>query len=715
MNKIITINLGGIAIDIEEDAYEMLRSYLLKVKNHFRGTENGAEIVDDIESRIAEMLFEKLKDKKVSINTSDVESVIEIMGQPSDFETEDQTADYSETNTRRVKRLFRDPEDGILGGVCAGLAKYLGIEVTVMRILWIVFVLLGGSGAAVYIILWVIIPKAKTAAERLQMSGEVPNIENITNSIRDEAGQAYNSIKKKANSKEAKALRSDVESFLIKLVRFVFKIGAIALVIGLLIALIGTIVHFFAGSGFFRLNLGGEELPAQFRAAMGGSGLFWLIKGAVYAILLLPIIYLLFRLFSFLLNFPSPSSNIKRGFWGAWFMALLTGITGVVYGVTLFKDRGVTRETVQLTDLPDTIEIKANSTKEGDKIYHSYTEFDIEPTDGPAYLEIVKKSRGRNRAEAMQLASSLPDNYSLTENRITVGERVHSTEDQAHRLSEINYTLYLPQNHTVILHKNTSQILHHIENVQNIYDENMAGKTFKMESNGLNCTTCPDVKTNAMSSVNSDYRFLSLEPFQTLDISDAFSVRIIEDGTIAIEIPENPDWADHIEYEVNKNVLSIELEKEIDLLFDWPSQDLDMPIIVHTNNLKNIEGNGACKLTYIPKTNVMDLYLELNGASSLRADKLKLDNLQIEANGASRISLSGEVDLLELETAGASVIDAADLVADYLRLDVGGASTCTIHVLKEISGDVAGASKIRYKGNPKISAEMHGFINIERM
>ena len=100
MNRIITVNIGGIAIQIEEDAYEVLRKYLQKIQSHFANTQNGSEINDDIEARVAEMLFEKLKDKP-SINVEDVNSIIEIMGNPTDFEDEEvleEEAEQDEAN-----------------------------------------------------------------------------------------------------------------------------------------------------------------------------------------------------------------------------------------------------------------------------------------------------------------------------------------------------------------------------------------------------------------------------------------------------------------------------------------------------------------------------------------------------------------------------------------------------------------------------------------
>jgi phage shock protein PspC (stress-responsive transcriptional regulator) len=195
MNKIITINLGGIKIDIEEDAYDVLRAYLREVKEHFTMNNEDQEVLEDIESRISEMLYQKMRGKRAFVSMAEVEEVIRVMGTPRDFEQEGD--DLYDERGKQVKRLFRDPDQAILGGVCSGLSKYLDIDVTVVRILWLILFFAFGSGLFLYLILWVIVPQARTAADRLQMSGEVPNVRNITNTIRKEANQTYENIKKK--------------------------------------------------------------------------------------------------------------------------------------------------------------------------------------------------------------------------------------------------------------------------------------------------------------------------------------------------------------------------------------------------------------------------------------------------------------------------------------------------------------------------------------
>lgn len=183
MNRIITINLGGRAIQIEEDAYDSLRNYLQQLEQQFAGTENGKEIIDDIESRISDILAEKLKQGRVSINKSDIDDVVRLMGKPSDFGENEENKSYESSDINTPKRLFRDADNRVIGGVCSGLANYLNLDVTVVRIIWLILFFIFGTGFLIYIILWAVVPKATTTAEKLQMKGEAPNIENIKKAL----------------------------------------------------------------------------------------------------------------------------------------------------------------------------------------------------------------------------------------------------------------------------------------------------------------------------------------------------------------------------------------------------------------------------------------------------------------------------------------------------------------------------------------------------
>jgi phage shock protein PspC (stress-responsive transcriptional regulator) len=184
MNKTININLGGFFFHIDEDAYKKLRRYLDSISKSLSDDAQGKnEIIADIEARISELLSEKITDARQVVNEGDIEEIIAIMGQPEDYsDTESAYTDarysYSRNNTSG-KKLFRDGDDKFLGGVAAGIAHYFGVDTIWIRLGLLALFFGAGFGVLVYIILWILLPEAKTTAEKLQMEGEDVNIDNI--------------------------------------------------------------------------------------------------------------------------------------------------------------------------------------------------------------------------------------------------------------------------------------------------------------------------------------------------------------------------------------------------------------------------------------------------------------------------------------------------------------------------------------------------------
>ncbi len=183
MKKTISIQISGILFHIDDDAYATLDAYLKSIHSHFKRTADGDEVVSDIESRIAEQFSEKLKKSKQVITLHDVNALIKTMGTIEDFETfEHEEEPINKKHTKQgfswenqpfagKGRLYRDADDQILGGVCAGIAKYFGIDPVITRLAFGLSLFLGGFGALLYILLWIILPEARTTAEKVEMTG----------------------------------------------------------------------------------------------------------------------------------------------------------------------------------------------------------------------------------------------------------------------------------------------------------------------------------------------------------------------------------------------------------------------------------------------------------------------------------------------------------------------------------------------------------------
>lgn len=199
MNKIFNINLGGYPFVIDDDAYKKLNKYLDTINKHFRKSEGCEEIVGDIEARIAELFNEHAKGQPI-VSMRDVEGVIQIMGTPQEFGAEemDEPVNRKEANhksqPRTGKRLYRDTDDKVIGGVCSGMAAYFGVtDPLIFRLIFAVL-FLSGVGILAYILFWIIVPSAKTSSDKLSMKGEPINVNNIAKQVEDELNNLSHTI-----------------------------------------------------------------------------------------------------------------------------------------------------------------------------------------------------------------------------------------------------------------------------------------------------------------------------------------------------------------------------------------------------------------------------------------------------------------------------------------------------------------------------------------
>jgi phage shock protein PspC (stress-responsive transcriptional regulator) len=192
MKITVSINLGGYSFNIDEDAYAELKMYLKNLELHFAGEESSSEILSDIETRMAELFRTKLTNYKQVISSEDVRQAISVLGTPEDISDNEGPSLRNKFSSPGYHRMYRDPDHRIIGGVCAGMGAYWDIDPLVVRIIFLALLLAGGIGAMVYIILYIVLPEAKTTAQKIEMKGEPVNIHNIKEAVKKE----FDSVRK---------------------------------------------------------------------------------------------------------------------------------------------------------------------------------------------------------------------------------------------------------------------------------------------------------------------------------------------------------------------------------------------------------------------------------------------------------------------------------------------------------------------------------------
>lgn len=250
MNKTININLAGLFFHIDEDAYNRLQKYLNAVRRSFSGTQGSEEIMSDIEARIAELFLEKRANELQVISISHVEEVINIMGQPEDYEVDEDIFEEPKRSKNKNKDgaqppfkrpLFRDTLNGYVGGVSAGLAHFSGIDAIWVRILWIISLFVsGGASSFLYVLLWIIVKDAVSTNQRLAMMGKEINISSIGEKVQsgfDEVVDGQTDADYRIVGQKGKRGTVRFFNFIGRLIKGFFK--AIVKIIGLILFLVG--------------------------------------------------------------------------------------------------------------------------------------------------------------------------------------------------------------------------------------------------------------------------------------------------------------------------------------------------------------------------------------------------------------------------------------------------------------------------------------------
>jgi phage shock protein PspC (stress-responsive transcriptional regulator) len=357
MNKTIIINISGVIFHIEEDAYEILKNYINEIKAHFASFKDNYEIITDIEDRIAEMFSELLaKESKQVIVQEDVSLVISKMGTPSDFgdEAADDFQQPENNGYETIKRkLFRDTDDRILGGVCSGSAHYFGIEPVWFRVLFAVLFFVFGTGLFAYILLWLIIPKAKTRTDKMEMRGEKINLQAFQKNVEDELNAVAQNISKA--HQHAKPSFNRIGGFIRDLVdglgQFLKGTGKLILKIAgfFIIAIVGiSLISAFIGLLIFLGYAGNADVSTIFPLNALAESLRPPVFIAAFLVILIPLLGIILLTIRVLFKSTAITKSVSFSLFMTWIVALAVGIFCIAKNATDFKEEASFSETIQL-------------------------------------------------------------------------------------------------------------------------------------------------------------------------------------------------------------------------------------------------------------------------------------------------------------------------------------------------------------------------------
>ncbi len=521
MNKTLDINIANQIFHIDEQAFKILKKYLDDIKTYLSKEESRDEIIQDIEARIAELFIERMISDKQVINDNDVNEVIKVMGQPEDYNLsdEDDNSNSSRTSGNAEKKLYRDREMAYISGLSAGMAHYLNVEVIWIRLIWILFTVFStGWLILAYIILWILVPEAKTTAEKLAMKGEPVNLSNIEKKIKEGYDNVSEKIKGVDVEKHSKNAQSSISSFFSQLEKFLLSLGKVILkIIGFLLLLVSGIG--LLGLIFSALGVGGVGLfaAADFNDFIRTDAFImssivptWLIITAAFVSAMVPMLFIfIFSLKMLFSNVKRPNLTFSISMVSIWVLAVATLIFSAINAESRNRIRG---EYV----ITDTLNIQENDTlfvkMKGDLNYtntpfrhnSSITVFDENnkkmlydsdidvkfhsTTDDQAYIRISKFTYDFNENEARDQSKKMIYNYEIEENKITLNAFMLAPIDLRYNSRGIDIDIYLPEGVSIAMNENVDDFLKN--RFENYKIEDPFDKIFLIEDNMLKCKNC---------------------------------------------------------------------------------------------------------------------------------------------------------------------------------------------------------------------------------
>jgi phage shock protein PspC (stress-responsive transcriptional regulator) len=522
MNKTVNINIGGLFFHIDEDAYQKLTRYFEAIKRSLSNSSGKDEIMKDIEMRVAELLTEKQKSDKHVINNKDVDEVIVVMGQPEDYIIDDdsnQTQSEPYYPFRRSKKLYRDKDRGLIGGVATGLGHYFGIDSVWIKIMFLIFVFAGfGTGIIAYLVLWIATPAAITTSEKLEMTGEPVTISNIEKKVREEFESVSNKFKSADYDKMGNQVKTGAEKFasgIGEVFTSIFKI--FAKILGTFIVIFSSLsllgISIMSIIAMFSASMPENKLVEFFQTPLGLETPLW-AQGILFFLAMgIPLFFLLILGLKLLVtNLKSIGNIAKYCLLAVWIIAI--GIL-ISLGISEMNQLAYSGKTVQkeVLNVPstDTLNVKfayndffskniydrdniriVQDSTGNTVIYSNDVSLHLKRTDKTTpYIQIEKKAQGKSFAEANERAKKIKYNFKIVGNELILDNYFLTNSKNKLRGQKIEVYLYLPNGIVYYPNENVEHYLSS-DNADFDYYYGPEGYKYKVINSELKCLNCPD-------------------------------------------------------------------------------------------------------------------------------------------------------------------------------------------------------------------------------
>jgi len=618
-----------------------------------------------------------------------------------------------------IKKMYRDSEKKVIGGVAGGVAAYFGADIAIIRLLFVGLIFAGGLGLILYIILWIAVPEAKTITEKMKMQGEAVTLSNIESSV-----------KRGLNEKEGQE-----ESTLAKIILFPFRL--IAMIITAIANLLGPI--FRVGVDVLRIMIGvvitliGISLILSLILAFGVAlGLFhvpswtifseWPVEASgfpieafrnafpTWSIISAFLAAFIPCLFITLLGNSVIAKKIVFNTYVGWSLFILFFISAAFLSVNIprmifaFKEEGEHKVEQVFTLSGKTAVLKINETGMDE---YNVTDLNIRGYDGKE-VKLIERfgAQGNTRKAASENAQMIEYNVASSDSTITFDSNIKFKKDAKFRAQRLKLELYVPYGMPFVVAEDLWRLININGNYYRYHSDD-GDETWKItEENGLECITCesesPSQKTFSESAIGNDE--FGLRDFNSVDVNGLFDLKIQRGDKYAVEMTGSEKAKRHYNISVEGETLVIDYDdnsKEF-----WKrnfSNESKIKLTITMPSFRELDAKGAGDLK-IRGFDEEEVDISLMGAVAAEGE-MDVRNLTIDMTGATQLELKGRGNFMEADITGASGLKAYGFETKSAKIEAHGASTAKVFATESLEISKGIASSVSHRGNPEIIRE----------
>ncbi len=615
---------------------------------------------------------------------------------------------------KQVKKLYRNPDDKVIGGVSSGIAAYFGTDVTLIRVLFVLTAFVGGSGFIIYIVLWIITPEAKSLTDKIQMQGEpvtLHNIEtNVKKSLREPEGEESALVKILLFPFRIIAIifnglgkiLTPVALFLVEAIRIAAGMFFILLSLALMVALfvlVGSFLGLNYGDGIYG---GGARFGImQFELIRDSITPFMVLVSSVTAFI--PLLGFMLMGVAIISRRKIIHTAVGWSLFGIWILSVI-GVAATIPGFAMNFSQEADVEVEETFRLDDkTVVLRL-------------TEVGMDDYDGASLqlkgqeaseFRLVKyfEGRGRTRKDAIQNTQAITYNVTLTDSIFSFDSNITFEDNAVFRAQEVEAVFYIPYNRIFVMDEDLKYILRNTLYMYGYNEHHLSNNTWRFTPAGLECITCGtqperrDRNRNSISSSNGGLtQLFDIENFQKLDISGFYNVQVRQGEEYKVSISGKEKDLENIEVNNEAGALTIRSRDHSTNLFNKNRHTVSVFITMPVLEEFDLSGASTANITGFKGDN---MEISLSGASNAKA-YLQINHLTLEMSGASNIDLHGEGISLDADLAGLCSLDGYNFKVDQVVVEANGASSAKVYGHKNISYSTSGVSKVNTMGNAEV-------------